>query len=155
MENIKTVYSTDGVLRYEDNADIYYIGTAKVLSNMVKEWITGMLYDIPENSYRSFMQDEEFKDALQIADTLDEIVLGDKHSLYKLHYIDGEGYVNGQITKVIPHRGPNFIDDDEKMIDFRTMSKDEFLRSYSYLTEEEYDNTAEMARRQYEKISER
>ena len=62
MTEIKTVYSTEGVLRYEDGADIY------------------------------------------------------------------------------------FIDDDEKMIDFRTMSKDEFLRSYSYLTEEEYDNTAELAK---------
>ena len=35
----------------------------------------------------------------------------------------------------------NFIDDDEKMADFRTMSKEAFLESYSYLTEEEYENT--------------
>lgn len=31
-----------------------------------------------------------------------------------------------------------FTDDREKMIDFYTLSKDEFLQSYSYLTEEEY-----------------
>lgn len=35
----------------------------------------------------------------------------------------------------------NFIDDKEKMIDFKILSKKEFLKSYSYLTEEEYDNT--------------
>lgn len=35
----------------------------------------------------------------------------------------------------------NFVDDAEKMHDFRIMKKGEFLQSYSYLTEEEYDNT--------------
>tara|TARA_R110001583_G_scaffold61878_1_gene182408 strand:- start:108 stop:353 length:246 start_codon:yes stop_codon:yes gene_type:complete len=35
----------------------------------------------------------------------------------------------------------NFHDDAEKMADFRKISKEEFLKSYSYLTEQEYDNT--------------
>ena len=35
----------------------------------------------------------------------------------------------------------SFIDDKEKMIDFYAITKDEFLQSYSYLTEEEYDET--------------
>ena len=35
----------------------------------------------------------------------------------------------------------NFIDDAEKMRDFKMLSKKEFLESYSYLTEAEYDNT--------------
>ena len=35
----------------------------------------------------------------------------------------------------------NFLDDDEKMEDFEILTKKEFLTSYSYLTEEEYDNT--------------
>lgn len=34
-----------------------------------------------------------------------------------------------------------FIDDREKMYDFKMMTKEAFLASYSYLTEEEYDNT--------------
>ena len=38
----------------------------------------------------------------------------------------------------------NFIDDEEKMRDFYELTKDEFLASYSYLTEEEYDNTAKL-----------
>ena len=35
----------------------------------------------------------------------------------------------------------NFLDDDEKMADFKILTKEEFLTSYSYLTEQEYDNT--------------
>ena len=35
----------------------------------------------------------------------------------------------------------DFTDDEEKMIDFKLLSKTEFLFSYSYLTEEEYDLT--------------
>jgi len=35
----------------------------------------------------------------------------------------------------------NFVDDDEKMRDFFILSKDEFLKSYSYLSEQEYKNT--------------
>ena len=35
----------------------------------------------------------------------------------------------------------DFCDDEEKMRDFKVMSKEAFLKSYSYLTEEEYDLT--------------
>jgi len=35
----------------------------------------------------------------------------------------------------------DFSDDKEKMKDFYILSKVEFLKSYSYLTEREYDNT--------------
>lgn len=38
----------------------------------------------------------------------------------------------------------NFYSDIEKMRDFRTLTKDEFLQSYSYLTEKEYDNTLDI-----------
>lgn len=34
-----------------------------------------------------------------------------------------------------------FIDDKEKMFDFIRISKDEFLATYSYLDEDEYDYT--------------
>ena len=37
-----------------------------------------------------------------------------------------------------------FIDDKEKMRDFYELTKEEFLASYSYLTEEEYDATREV-----------
>ena len=36
-----------------------------------------------------------------------------------------------------------FIDDSAKMLDFLYLSKDEFLESYSYLTEEEYNATVD------------
>lgn len=35
-----------------------------------------------------------------------------------------------------------FITDVEKMNDFQRLTKEEFLKSYSYLTEDEYDATA-------------
>ena len=35
----------------------------------------------------------------------------------------------------------DFCDDEEKMYDFTNLDMDEFLESYSYLTEEEYDLT--------------
>jgi hypothetical protein len=35
----------------------------------------------------------------------------------------------------------DFLDDKEKMRDFKKLSKEEFLQSYSYLTEKEYDLT--------------
>ena len=34
-----------------------------------------------------------------------------------------------------------FLSDADKMLDFKSLSKDEFLKSYSYLSEEEYDAT--------------
>ena len=37
----------------------------------------------------------------------------------------------------------HFADDEEKMVDFKNLTKEEFLFSYSYLTEEEYDLTVE------------
>ena len=35
----------------------------------------------------------------------------------------------------------DFLDDKEKMLDFKKLSKDEFLKSYSYISEEEYEAT--------------
>ena len=45
-----------------------------------------------------------------------------------------------------------FIDDKEKMRDFYELTKEEFLASYSYLTEEEYDATMETVRNRNEVI---
>ena len=39
-------------------------------------------------------------------------------------------------------KNANFLDDKEKIHDFRILTKKQFLQSYSYLTEQEYDNTA-------------
>lgn len=38
----------------------------------------------------------------------------------------------------------NFISDQEKMRDYWELTKEEFLFSYSYLTEEEYEETREI-----------
>jgi hypothetical protein len=37
----------------------------------------------------------------------------------------------------------SFIDDGDKLVDFFKLTKEEFLKSYSYLTEEEYEATLE------------
>lgn len=42
--------------------------------------------------------------------------------------------------------GSDFLNDEEKMRDFREMSKEDFLKSYSYLTEAEYENTKKKMR---------
>jgi hypothetical protein len=39
-----------------------------------------------------------------------------------------------------------FYDDGDKILDLLLLSKEEFLKSYSYLTEEEYDATVEELR---------
>jgi len=47
------------------------------------------------------------------------------------------------ITKDIEDiKNANFLNDMEKMNDFKILTKKQFLQSYSYLTEQEYDNTA-------------
>ena len=45
---------------------------------------------------------------------------------------------------MIDLKDSNFIDDVEKMKDFNILSKKEFLQSYSYITETEYDNTRQL-----------
>ena len=45
-----------------------------------------------------------------------------------------------------------FIDDREKMKDFIKLKKNEFLESYSYLNEDEYDLTAQELEKFFEKI---
>ena len=43
----------------------------------------------------------------------------------------------------------DFINDAEKMRDFPVLTKEEFLASYSYLTEAEYDNTVELYQQRF------
>lgn len=47
----------------------------------------------------------------------------------------------------------SFASDEDKMADFAILTKDEFLASYSYLTEEEYDATARVLSRMKENPS--
>jgi len=51
-----------------------------------------------------------------------------------------EGIINPKI------RYTDFIDDEEKMRDFKLLTKEEFLNSYSYLTEKEYTLTVQALR---------
>ena len=40
-------------------------------------------------------------------------------------------------------KGEDFITDGDKLVDLFKLSKEEFLNSYSYLTEDEYDQTVD------------
>ena len=46
-----------------------------------------------------------------------------------------------EVKKMITCRPYTFIEDTEKMKDFLKLNKEDFLKSYSYLLEEEYDAT--------------
>ena len=48
----------------------------------------------------------------------------------------------------------DFIDDGEKLVDLFILSKDEFLKSYSYLKEEDYDATIKKIKEKIERIEE-
>jgi len=52
--------------------------------------------------------------------------------------------IDGLDTAAFKPEYTDFTDDEEKMRDFYELSKEEFLFSYSYLTEEEYDLTAKI-----------
>ena len=52
--------------------------------------------------------------------------------------------IDGIGTTTFKPEYTDFTDDEEKMRDFYELSKEEFLFSYSYLTEEEYDLNAEI-----------
>ena len=45
------------------------------------------------------------------------------------------------LAKLNSSKHLSFINDEEKMNDFHNLSKEQFLESYSYLSEEEYDST--------------
>ena len=50
-------------------------------------------------------------------------------------------------------KNSDFLSDPEKMRDFKKLSKPEFLAFYSYVTEEEYDNTDERCLMNEEKVT--
>ena len=53
-----------------------------------------------------------------------------------------EGFTRDETPKrYAPVEYSDFCDDEEKMKDFNTLSKEEFLSGYSYLTELEYNAT--------------
>ena len=66
-----------------------------------------------------------------------------------LNLVRGErDHDNYGVTHTIKHL---FVDDKEKMADFELLSKEEFLKSYSYLTEKEYDDTVKFLNNKGEK----
>lgn len=55
-----------------------------------------------------------------------------------------EGMLEFNVYEYLENRNNSkntFVDDNEKMKDFYVLSKEEFLKSYSYLTDAEYEAT--------------
>jgi len=87
-------------------------------------------------------------DAIRFAETLEgaildiapelagrlEIEMNDKRGEIKMPITETDADLKAEIRI-------DFLDDEEKMFDFMLLPKDEFLMSYSYLTEEEYEAT--------------
>ena len=96
---------------------------------------------ILEEIYDTVMNNDQYQKEFNLAENpeiypyLDydnnEIVLDVGDNTYRLHITKDINVINES----------NFIDDEEKMIDFNTITKEQFLNSYSYITELEYDNT--------------
>lgn len=71
-----------------------------------------------------------------------------------LPYMDSNMLTREVLGNAPDYSTANFLADEEKMRDFVELSKDEFLASYSYLTEDEYDNTMALwLKQQTEKAS--
>ena len=71
----------------------------------------------------------------RIANTLKAYLTTNEDVLTKSEIMD----IKEQIEAV--EFGGSFIDEQEKMIDFFTVGKWEFLKFYSYITEDEYEAT--------------
>lgn len=87
---------------------------------------------------------------LMTVDKDDLLALLSEYSDYVVHFNEDhdEGcnpvslleYANNDF-EFANHNALSFVNDVDKMIDFVVLSKEEFLDSYSYLTEEEYNET--------------
>ena len=96
---------------------------------------------ILEEIYDTVMNNDQYQKEFNLAENLNiftyldydnnEIVLDVGDNTYRLHITKDINVINES----------SFIDDEEKMIDFNTITKEQFLNSYSYITEQEYDNT--------------
>ena len=92
------------------------------------EILLGKVKDIIEYTKKQEIIDEEMEEILQDLKDFED------NTIVAINYDNGMGYT-------IDYWDESFIDDEEKYIDFLNLSKEEFLKMYSYVTEEEYNNT--------------
>lgn len=70
-------------------------------------------------------------------------LIADEMMIFNINDVSDIAEDSGGKTFSTAIKYTDFLDDKEKMKDFAILTKEEFLMSYSYLTEEEYDLTAE------------
>jgi len=110
------------------------VGTLKDIEEQLKDEIVEGIYN------KADINGCDTQSAWEALGEIQEMILDhrNQYKLYKLSF-SKDGYFGWEINEY-----EHFLTDAAKMRDFLELTKDEFLQSYSYLTEEEYDNTMEL-----------
>lgn len=138
---------TDGIVRKNDEIGCKAITNYLYAVNAFKV-VVGMHEDTPIKGGTYYVETPDTVHSIKLEDgrTVNDLII--KWSLM----VQAHPFMDVRILSLrhsdenskMPSFNMNlvFISDAEKMNDFNTLSKEEFLRSYSYLTEEEYNETA-------------
>ena len=129
--NIQVVGKPNTTTKHNEERKIAMIKNVIYKENGVYKVTTEENYRRPVQNARLIYTLKDFGSAEEIIEYFIEW-FGDMYSRENFIVING-GFTEG-----------NFLDDKEKMRDFYELTKEEFLFSYSYLTEEEYNNTARL-----------
>ena len=135
IENIKSGYGNDDDFNKDDFIKVY-LKSAKSSDEVKDCLLSNFCYSEWSDDNKSFSV---------LIDDLDRALsmMARRGIQYRL---EGGNFIE-------PIKAASFINDEEKMRDFKELSKEEFLESYSYLTEEEYDLTAkDVAKRDIQRI---
>lgn len=152
MESIIETVMTDRIGKESDN-DIYDAAN-KVVNNFIKEnekprkeMMENALYQIGKdfsyvvNIHVDGQVDMENSDHVFTYSSIEDALIGWLDDIQYSPFHEEYKDVIDLIKDIKESRGESFIDDYEKMFDFQHLSKEEFLLSYSYLTEDDYDAT--------------
>lgn len=131
----------------EDYVKIYLDALERIKAELIAEGV-----DVSDGTAITY----EFEDTANANEVVGYYVCNEKDNARKqwrenidgLDLTDQDKLVDLILKGLYPDdfKDGNFINDEEKMNDFFELSKSEFLESYSYLTEEEYDNTRELVK---------
>lgn len=133
IENIKSGYGNENDFKSSDFMKVYLINDKS--SDTIKDYLSSNFH------YSEWAEDN--KSFSVFVDDLDSTLsMMDRRGIN--YHLEG-----GHFKDII--RPTSFINDKEKMRDFKELSKEEFLQSYSYLTEEEYDLTVKEVAAKQEK----
>ena len=118
-----------GQIKNEDLADQFVDRIILIESNF------GILYALSGTPRKSLLADRDLlKDFIGLRTNVTTLPF---NKWYKTKILDRRADNIKRFSFVLTH----FLDDEEKMIDFKNLTREEFLDTYSYLYPEEYDLT--------------